>query len=183
MDKELAQHKWQAFVLDEIFDIRATQSSIDKKNLVNLVGTIPYITRSDKNNGIDMFIGEQPKYKKDEGNVLTIGLDTQTIFYQPIPFYTGQNIQVIRHPRMNRYNASFLIVAIKILLQKFNWGGNGATLTRLKRSKVFLPITNQQEIDWQFMEEYMRRKETLLLKPAVEQLCKRLIHKEISGGG
>lgn len=183
MDKELAQHKWQAFVLDEIFDIKSTQSSIDKKNLVNLVGTIPYITRSDKNNGIDMFIGEQPKYKKDEGNVLTIGLDTQTIFYQPIPFYTGQNIQVIRHPRMNRYNASFLIVTIKILLQKFNWGGNGATLTRLKRSKVFLPITGKQEIDWQFMEEYMRRKETLLLKSAVEKLCKRLIHKEILGGG
>lgn len=182
MDKKLAQHKWQAFVLDEVFDIRATQSSIDKKNLVNIVGTIPYITRSDKNNGIDMFIGEQPKYKKDEGNVLTIGLDTQTIFYQPIPFYTGQNIQVIRHPRMNRYNASFLIVAIKILLQKFNWGGNGATLTRLKRSKVFLPITDKKEIDWQFMEEYMRRKETLLLKPAVEKLCKRLIHKEILGG-
>lgn len=183
MDKELNQHKWQAFVLDEIFDIRATQSSIDKKKLVNLAGTIPYITRSDKNNGIDMFIGEQPNYKKDEGNVLTIGLDTQTIFYQPIPFYTGQNIQVIRHSRMNRYNASFLIVAIKILLQKFNWGGNGATLTRLKRSKVFLPITDQHEIDWEFMEDYMRRKETLLLKPAVEQLCKRLINKEISGGG
>ena len=178
MNKLLTQHKWQAFVLDEIFDIRATKSSIDKKNLVNLVGTIPYITRSDKNNGIDMFIGEQPKYKKDEGNVLTIGLDTQTIFYQPLPFYTGQNIQVIRHPRMNRYNASFLIVAIKILLQKFNWGGNGATLTRLKRSKVFLPITDKYEIDWQFMEEYMRRKETILLKPAVENLCKRLIHKE-----
>ena len=100
MNKLLTQHKWQAFVLDEIFDIRATKSSIDKKNLVNLVGTIPYITRSDKNNGIDMFIGEQPKYKKDEGNVLTIGLDTQTIFYQPLPFYTGQNIQVIRHPRI-----------------------------------------------------------------------------------
>lgn len=182
MDKELAQHKWQAFVMDEIFDIRATKSSIDKKKLVNLEGAIPYITRSDKNNGIDMFIGEQPDYKKDEGNVLTIGLDTQTIFYQPMPFYTGQNIQVIRHSRMNRYNAAFLIVAIKILLQKFNWGGNGATLTRLKRSKVFLPINDQREIDWEFMEEYMCRKETLLLKPAVERLCKRLIDKEISGG-
>lgn len=76
MDKKLAQHKWQAFVLDEVFDIRATQSSIDKKNLVNIVGTIPYITRSDKNNGIDMFIGEQPKYKKDEGNVLTLNSAT-----------------------------------------------------------------------------------------------------------
>ena len=182
MDKELTQHKWQAFVLDEVFDIRATRSSIDKKNLVNIVGTIPYITRSDKNNGIAMFIGEQPNYKMDEGNVLTIGLDTQTIFYQPTPFYTGQNIQVIRHSRMNKYNAAFLIVAIKILLQKFNWGGNGATLTRLKRSKVFLPITEQQEIDWKFMEEYMRQKETILLKPAIEQLCKRLICQEISGG-
>lgn len=41
-----------------------------------------------------MFVTEQPlHYKVDEGNVITIGLDTQTVFYQPASFYTGQNIQ------------------------------------------------------------------------------------------
>lgn len=54
---------------------------------------------------------------------------------------------------------------------------------RMQRQKILLPVTEDNSPDWQFMEEYMRRKETLLLKPAVEKLCKRLIHKEILGGG
>ena len=41
----------------------------------------------------------------------------------------------------------------------FNWGGNGATLTRLKRSKILLPATKTGEPDWQFMEEYVIFKE------------------------
>ena len=42
-------------------------------------------------------------------------------------------------------------------MEKFNWGGNGATLTRLKRSKVMLPLTATNEPDYAFMEAYMRR--------------------------
>ena len=41
-----------------------------------------------------MFVGNQSeRYCMDNGNVITIGLDTQTVFYQPTSFYTGQNIQ------------------------------------------------------------------------------------------
>lgn len=144
-----------AFQIDELFDIRATRSSIDKKNLVNLVGKIPYITRTDKSNGIDMYIGEQPNYEIDKGNAITIGLDTQTVFYQATAFYTGQNIQVLRHPRLNRYTASFLLTPLKLLLEKFNWGGNGATLTRLKRSKILLPTADNVNPDWDFMAQFM----------------------------
>lgn len=147
---------WIAFQLDELFDIKATKSSIDKKNLVKGEGKIPYITRTDKNNGIDMFICEQPKYETDEGNVITIGLDTQTVFYQSVPFYTGQNIQVLRHPALNRYIASFILIPIKNLMEKFNWGGNGATLSRLKRSKILLPANDDNTPNWVFMENFMR---------------------------
>lgn len=178
----LGELVWKDFQLDELFDIRATKSSIDKKNLVNLNGSIPYITRTDKNNGIDLFIGNQPNYELDMGNAITIGLDTQTAFYQPVPFYTGQNIQVLRHPRMNRYIASFLIISIKSLMVKFNWGGNGATLTRLKRSKILLPCTNAYEPAWDFMEAFMKEKEISILKPTVDKLCTRLIHNDITGG-
>ena len=33
---------------------------------------------------------------------------------------------------------------------------------RMQRQKILLPITEDNSPDWQFMEEYMRRKETLL---------------------
>ena len=103
-----------------------------------------------------MLVCEQTNYEMDEGNVITIGLDTQTAFYQSIPFYTGQNIQVLRHPSLNRYIASFLLIPIKKLMEKFNWGGNGATLTRLKRSKILLPANEDDTPNWHFMEQFMR---------------------------
>ncbi len=159
----LAHCNWFAFQLDELFDIKATKSSIDKKNLIKGSGTIPYITRTDKNNGIDMFVCEQPDYELDEGNVITIGLDTQTAFYQAIPFYTGQNIQVLRHPSLNRYISSFILIPIKNLMKKFNWGGYGATLTRLKRSKILLPANDDNTPNWQFMEQFMRDVENDIL--------------------
>jgi hypothetical protein len=90
----------------------------------------------------------------DEGNVITIGLDTQTVFYQPTAFYTGQNIQVIRHPKMDRYNAIFLIVAIKKLVERFSWGSYGATLTRLRKSRIYLPANDNGEIDFEYMSTF-----------------------------
>ncbi len=166
--------KWKDFVMNDLFDISSTRSSIDKKNLVNVIGDYPYITRSDKSNGIDIFVSEQPKYDMDEGNVITIGLDTQTVFYQPTAFYTGQNIHVLRHPKLNRLTASFLNVTIKKQLEKFNWGSYGATLTRLKKSKILLPSTEDGEPDWQYMEDYMKYVEQGQLRQAVEAMSARV---------
>jgi hypothetical protein len=45
-------------------------------------------------------------------------------------------------------------------MEKFNWGGNGATLTRLKRSKILLPTNSKGKPDYAFMEKYMRQKES-----------------------
>lgn len=152
--------QWGEFVFEDIFKIYSTNSGIDKNKLIDKKGKLPYITRSDKNNGIDFFIGIQgDKYKLDKENVITIGLDTQTVFYQSHSFYTGQNIQILSNENLNYFTAQFLIPLIKIQMEKFNWGGNGATLTRLKRSKIILPINSKDEPDYAFMEQYMRKKE------------------------
>ncbi|MDR1453530.1 MAG: restriction endonuclease subunit S [Candidatus Margulisbacteria bacterium] len=162
--------KWKEFVLSYIFEIKATSSSIDKSKLNGKSGKIPYITRTDKDNGYDGFIGKQEKYSFDNGNVISVGLDTQTAFYQPIAFYTGQNIQVVSNKYLNRYAAMFVILLLKRLMTKFSWGGNGATLTRLKRSKILLPVAKSGEPDYEYMTNYMRRLERKQLKCYVDYL-------------
>lgn len=84
-----------------------------------------------------------------------MGLDTQTVFYQPKPFYTGQNIQVFENENLNKYSALFVIPLIKKQIQKFNWGGNGATLGRLKQTRLMLPVKNG-EPDYEYMEKYTK---------------------------
>lgn len=160
MENDLKNIQWGEFIFEKIFSIFSTNSGIDKNKLSQKKGELPYITRTDKNNAIDFFIGKQnEKYIIDNGNVITIGLDTQTVFYQAYQFYTGQNIQILSSIDLNYYNAQFLIPLIKKQMEKFNWGGNGATLTRLKRSKLILPENKKGEPDYAFMEQYMRYKE------------------------
>ncbi|WP_456059193.1 restriction endonuclease subunit S [Bacteroides clarus] len=175
---------WKEFVFGEEFSIQSTNSGIDKNKLNQKDGVIPYITRSDLNNGMDMFVTEQSlRYKVDEGNVITIGLDTQTVFYQPTSFYTGQNIQIIRHAKLDRYNAMFLIVAIKKLVEKFSWGSYGATLTRLRKSRVYLPATDNGEIDFAFMSSFMKEVEHNILNTTLKVFKDRIsINKSKMGG-
>lgn len=179
---ELSSIKWKPFVLNEIFTIKATKSGIDRKKLNGVSGNIPYLTRTDRNNAWDSFISEQPKYGMDEGNVISVGLDTQTAFYQPIPFYTGQNIQVFSNENMNKYVALFVTPLLRQLMQKFNWGGNGATLGRLRRQKIMLPVNDSGQPDYAFMEAYMKAVEKRLLTQYKTYLIQ--VHtSEQNGGG
>ena len=158
----LTDREWREFFIggkEGIFDLRASNSGIDKNKLVPCdISIIPYISRSELYNGISLFVGEiqNPKYAINKGNVITIGLDTQTVFYQPSKFYTGQNIQVISNCYLNKYNALFITRLLKIQLSKFNWGGNGATLGRLSKTKILLPVDKKNNPDYQFMEDYIK---------------------------
>jgi hypothetical protein len=168
------EREWREFILSDIFDIQATNSGIDRNKLTGKSGQTPYITRSNNKNGLDSLIGEQEQYNLNVGNVITVGLDTQTVFYQPVDFYTGQNIQVLSNKRINRYSALFLVPRIKDLIEKFNWGGNGATLTRLKRSKILLPVDSNGKLDWKYMETREREREREMITSVqawLEKLC------------
>lgn len=157
----MTEKQWKEFWLsgdNGIFNLEATASGIDGNKLISEEGRIPYISRSNNTNGIKSFVSEQqsPKYKMDDGNCISIGLDTQTVFYQSHKFFTGQNIQILRNNILNENKALFLIQTILSQMVKFNWGGNGATLGRLKRTKILLPVRNNGQPDYEYMESIVK---------------------------
>lgn len=169
----LSDYEWESFFIggkEGLFDIQSTKSGIDKNKLNASEGSIPYITRSDASNGINLFVTDiqNPKFKKDQGNVITIGLDTQTVFYQPNSFYTGQNIQVLKNEFLNKEVAQFIIPLLKIQMEKFNWGGNGATLGRLNRTRIMLPIDEFNKPNWQFMEDYIKQEQRIQAQKIID---------------
>lgn len=156
--------EWKEFFIggeEGLFNIRSTNSGIDKNKLLENTGDIPYVTRSNLNNGIDMFVGEKQNngFSIDKGNVITIGLDTQTVFYQPKSFFTGQNIQILENKFLNKEIALFLVPLLKIQMIKFSWGSTGATLTRLNRTKILLPVDSSGNPNWKFMEDYIKQEQ------------------------
>ena len=59
---------------------------------------------------------------------------------------------------------SFLFLLLRQqMTAKFNWGGNGATLGRMKRLSLMLPVDDAGEPDYEYMAEYTRQKREAML--------------------
>jgi len=153
--------KWEEYMIEDAFEtVDSSPYSWDYNSLEENIKNkeeVPYVTRTSRNNGVTSWIKDltEKGFEPIEGNCITIGLDTGTINYQPAPFYTGQNIHIVRDSKLNKYNALFVLPLIEQSLDKFGWGGFSATLGRFRKTKIMLPITNN-EIDWGFMEQYIK---------------------------
>lgn len=154
----LPKVQWKDFFIggkQGIFKMSATKSGIDKNKLNLEKGDIPYITNTGLNNSISLFVSDNQnkKYNKNKRNVITIGGPTQTCFYQESDFYTGRNVQILTHEKLNRKIAMFVIPLIKNQIKKLSWS-NGATLSRLKQIKILLPVDEESNINWDYMEKF-----------------------------
>lgn len=167
--KSLDEKTWaqlSAFGDDSPLCIKTTDSSIDGVRLIDDdEKSVPYVTRSDSNNGLARFVSPKNyEFGSDDGGCITVGLDTQTAFYQPHKFVTGQNIQIITGESLNEDVAQFMVPILRQqMTAKFNWGGNGATLGRMKRLTVMLPVTDSGELDYAYMAEYVQQKRAAML--------------------
>lgn len=157
---KLTDRKWKtfnAFGENGLFDIHTTSSSIDKNKLIaGGANVVPYVTRSGGSNGVSGFVSAANyEYGSDNGGSITVGLDTQTAFYQPYKFVTGQNVHVITGKQLTPLVIQFLLPLLRSqMTAKFNWGGNGATLSRMERLQIMLPVDDKDQPDYQFMADY-----------------------------
>lgn len=144
-----------------VFDSMTSSRAWYDKSKLTTAGEAryPFVSRTRASNGVDGFCPRQSK-DPEPGNAVTIGLDTQTIGYQPVPFYTSQNIQVLRHERLEQDAGLILAALIREQMSKFGWGGNGATLGRLCKTRMMVPVTidrdGNQVVDWEGMSKYGR---------------------------
>lgn len=160
-DVELPELDFAPMLLTDVFEkVRASKAWFDRINLSTHGDRVfPFVSRSAASNGVVDFIPLQDK-QPEIGNVITLGLDTQTLGYQPVSFYTSQNIQILQHEYLNQFNALVLMATIRQQLGKFSWGGNGATLKRLKATRIMVPVvttpSGETVPDWEGMTAYGR---------------------------
>lgn len=160
-DETVPDLVFEPMLITDVFEaMKASSAWYDKSKLIRTgQGCYPFVSRTRENNGIDGLCVRQQK-DPEPGNAITIGLDTQTVSYQPVAFYTSQNIQVLRHGRLDVDSGLVLSALIKEQMCKFSWGGNGATLGRLKRTRIMVPVVpganGESVVDWEGMRRYGR---------------------------
>uniref|UniRef100_UPI003ADD57CF restriction endonuclease subunit S n=1 Tax=Paracoccus sp. T5 TaxID=3402161 RepID=UPI003ADD57CF len=146
------------FITDVFDSMRAAGKWFDLGKAV-LGGTpeIPYVARSGGKNGINSFLPHQGFGTPNAGNAITIGVSTSTVLYQPSPFYTSKEIQVLRHNKLSPDNGPILVTLLRKQMSKFQWG-NGASLDRLRATRILVPVTasvnEKWVVDWDGMSQY-----------------------------
>lgn len=158
-DDTLPDLRFEPMFITDLFDSMKASTAWYDKSKLNTDGDwlFPFVSRTKSGNGVDSFCSRQSR-PPEPGNAITIGLDTQTIGYQPVPFYTSQNIQVLRHKLLDEPTGLVLAALIREQMGKFSWGGNGATLGRLKKTRIMVPVTTNSNgetvADWHSMSRY-----------------------------
>jgi hypothetical protein len=107
------------------------------------------------NNGQKGFINEDEDYL-NEGNTISFGQDTATMFYQEKPYFTGDKIKILKSKdeRFNKKNAQFFILTISKAFSSFSWGASSFNVKIIESQKIQLPIKNNK-IDFDFMESFI----------------------------
>lgn len=126
-------------------------------NKVNLLekGGFPYIVRMGSNNGQKGFINGEEKYL-NEGNTISFGQDTATMYYQENPYFTGDKIKILRAKdnRFGKNNAFFFIAMMNRAFSSFSWGASSFSVKVIGEQKIFLPVKNK-DIHFEFMESFI----------------------------
>lgn len=123
-------------------------------NTLTFGGGYPYVIRSSVNNGIRGYITQDLQYLND-GNTISFGQDTATMFYQKEPYFTGDKIKIfsLKERELNEKLGLYFITAMKKAFSTFSWGSSSFNEKVLSKVMISLPVTHTGEIDYAYMEE------------------------------
>ncbi|SER99638.1 Type I restriction modification DNA specificity domain-containing protein [Pseudomonas sp. NFPP19] len=144
---------WIGFRYSELFSIERGRGPRIKD--LDGTGETPFITSTDKNNGVSGFTPMSPMHS---GNTISVNRNGSVAeaFYQPVPFCSTEDVHVF-HPKfeMNKYIAMFLVTLIKLEKYRYNYGRKWG-IARMNNSVIKLPCNNLSAPDWKYMENYIK---------------------------
>lgn len=150
---------YKPFKIGELFDVKTPKKKFNA-NEIQFGGQYPYVARGVGNNGIRGYVTLDTQYL-NEGNTLSFGQDTATIFYQTEPYFTGDKIKVLHFKRgvLDAHLACFLITSMRKAFANFSWGSSSFSEEVINNTLIYLPTTAAGDIDFAFIEERVRELE------------------------
>lgn len=147
---DLESRNYKPFRLSDIFKIDKGVY-LPKWNIVS--GDKPFITAKAGDNGISRFIGNDTLFSSGKITVEKIKLSS---YYQPQGFYCSHDVSVLDIGNANEYMAQFICTMIMRNSSKYSYGRQ-AQMNVVKREVILLPVNDNDEPDYEFMEECGRK--------------------------
>lgn len=172
----LQDRDWQAFLITNLGEMNhGKRLTIEARKS----GNIPLMTAGFGNYGIGDFISnaDWKTYK----NAVTVDMFCNS-FYKSCSVTGDDNIYFFTDKRINKYSGIFLSVCIEKQKTVYSYGKQVREKV-LKRFKVLLPVNQDGFPDWQFMEEYVKEREQLLINQYRDYIQREIDILENSMGG
>ena len=142
------------FRFDEVFDHKRGRRLISQNQEP---GEIAYISSSANNNGLDNYINP-PAYMTIYKNKLTLSNSGSVgyLFYHDYEFVASDHVMVIwpKERELTKSTALFLKPIFEHIRYRYNFGRE-ITDARLPRERLYLPIDEHGQPDWEFMDSYI----------------------------
>jgi len=171
-DFENGKIAFKQFKIGELFDINSYKKRFDaNKVVISEVGK-PYVVRTSLNNGIRGYINEDEEYLND-GNTISFGQDTATMFYQEKPYFTGDKIKIVKSKddKFNKLNALFFITTMTKTFSAFSWGSSSFSVKIIENQEISLPVavppSGVSGLDYALMETLISAIQKLVIKEVV----------------
>ena len=156
MAAQLDAVEWGEFRIGDLFDIQTSKKRFDANKVTILESEkYPYVVRTAMNNGIRGYIDEDEQFL-NEGNTISFGQDTATMFYQEKPYFTGDKIKVVKAKNnlLSKRNAQFFLPVMTKAFSTFAWGSSSFKVSIIENTKISLPVKNKEPY-LDFMENFV----------------------------
>lgn len=150
----LAEKTWGVFYLKDLFDIIQRGKRLVRDH--QQAGTMPYVSSTAMNNGIDGFISTE-RTTREFSNCLTIANSGSvgSSFYQPSKFIASDHITHLKNDSYTMYVYLFIATMTKRMSEKYNFNRE-INDYRISKEKILLPTTDGASPDYEYMEQYIK---------------------------
>ena len=153
--------KWKKFRFGNLIEdndiYKSHAYSKDEMEIIEFYDndSIPFVSRTEINNSVDCYVNRNGLEYIEKGNALVIGDTTATISYQKEEFTTGDHIVIIRAEWLNEYTGLFICTLLKLEKYRYSYG-RAYIINLIKNTELYLPVDCNENVDWKYMENYMR---------------------------
>lgn len=163
---------WKEFKLTDIFIVRG--GFYNKKPEHEVEGNIPFLASTETNNGVTEYYSIDDIRKWDKtGNInntlslkiykgnciaVTVNGSVCNAFYQAEDFTCSHDITAL-YPIGHTFTKSqALFICTVIMKEKYRWsyGRKPHDVKKFGKSIIKLPVTTSDNVDWDFMERYIK---------------------------
>lgn len=152
----LDEKEWREFRIGNLFEV--SRPSARNKDSYEL-GDIPLVASGSMNNGVMKLCMPLEGETLDKGCCITVSPVDGSTFFQPLDFLgrggAGSSILILRCEELNLYCGQFIARAVQQTCSKYTYGHMG-NKDSIKRERIMLPVTESDEPDYEYMEQYSK---------------------------